>query len=244
MVGISSTPAPEPAPPPGDAVVVLPISRTPVVDAVVTVMKSPVGAHVGLLHVADDDGARSHLHMAWHFRLKNEPAPASEAFWVEPRFDDLELADVGTSARLIARRHEDGRVPYGFPLADARFDTEGSLELNQSYGLTCATFVILIFAHAGITLLDAATWDRDRSDARKREDLAAHTFLVDELRKNPESLEHAELVAANVTCTRIRAEEVAAASGMTVPPVAFARAEPQGRRMLQIVQAPPASVVP
>lgn len=221
-----------------EAVTLTPLSTAPVADAVVTVCKSPVGAHVGLLYRVDDAGARRHLHLAFHFLLKNDEAPEADALWVAPRLDDIALADVRASAQLIARRHEDGRVPYAFRRGAHFSATTGALELNGSLGLTCATFLNLVFAHAHVPLLDAATWEEGRSPERRAEDEAAQRRLVTYLRQTAGAAKHAELVEKEVPCTRIRAEEVAAASGMTGHPIAFARAEPEGVRILAAVQAP------
>lgn len=226
------------------ALTVAPMSKTPDKDAVVTVMKGSVGAHTGLLYVANDDGARRHLHLAWHFLLKDDEAPPADAFWVEPHLDDLALADLRTSAHLIAKRHEDGRVPYALRPVDAHFSIAGALQLNKSLGLTCATFVILVFAHARIHLVETTTWEHARSPERKLEDDAAQSRLVGYLRKEPDAQKHADLVEADIGCTRIRAEEVAAASGMVGHPITFGRAEPQGRRVLRIVHAPIAPAEP
>ena len=205
--------------------------------AVVTVMEGAVGAHVGLDYQdADDEGARRHLHLAWHLRLENAPVPPDDAFWVEPRLTEAQLDDVAVAAHLIAKGQQDGRVPYALDPADAQFQPDGTLQLNQSLGLTCATFIVLVFGHAGIELLDTITWDQDRSDERKREDEDAQHRLVKYLRDNPASRAHADLVEGQVGCTRIRAEEIAAALGMTGHPIPFMRAEPEGRCVLQTIR--------
>ncbi len=227
-----------PVEPTSEAVTLTPVTTAPMADAVVTVCKSPVGAHVGISYRVDDDGARRHLHLAFHFLLKDDEAPDANALWVAPRLDEIALADVRASARLIARQHQGGRIPYALQRGAAFSDTTGALELNGALGLTCATFVEGVFAHAHIPLLDAETWDDGRSLERLAEDEAAQRFLVTHLRKTAGAEEHAELVAKEVPCTRIRAEEVAAASGMTGHPIPFVRAEPEGLRILAAVQAP------
>lgn len=221
-----------------DSVVLAPMSTPPDADAVVTVCKSPVGAHAGLSYRSDDAGARRHLHLAFHFALRNDEAPSADALWVAPRLDEFALADVRRSAQLIARRHADGRVPYAFQQGAARFSFTGALELNGSLGLTCATFLDLVFAHAGVRLLDHATWEDGRAVERRAEDEAAQKRLVKYLRQMAGAEKHAALVEKEVPCTRIRAEEVAAASGMVGHPVPFARAEPEGARILAEVLAP------
>ena len=234
-----------PVEPTSEAVTLTTVTTAPMADAVVTVCKSPVGAHVGLFYRVDDAGARRHLHLAFHFLLKDDRAPDVDALWVAPRLDEIALADVRASAHLIARRHKDGRVPYAFHKGDAHFSaTTGALELNGSLGLTCATFIDLVFAHAHVPLLDSTTWDEARSPERRAEDEAAQRFLVMHLRKKPGAEKHAELVEKEVPCTRIRAEEVAAASGMTGHPIPFVRAEPEGVRILAAVQAPRKPLAP
>jgi hypothetical protein len=210
-------------------------TKDPIVeDAVVAVMRGAVGAHIGVLYRAGHGEAHRHLHLAWHFQLRDEDVSAlpSGAFWVEPELDELALSDVRASARLIALRHKDGRIPYAFRQEDARFELDGVLRLNNSRGLTCATFALLVFAHAGVELLDVADWET-RSPERRREDEEAQARLVAILRSRPESREHAERIATEVG--RIRAEEVAAASGLRGHPVAFLRAEEQGRFVREVV---------
>lgn len=211
------------------------VAEKPIVDAAITVMEGAVGAHVGILYVADDEGRRRHLHLAWHNQLKDEESPSDDAFWIEPAMDELVLSDVRASAALIARRHKDNRVPYAFHVADAAFDPKGILQLGNSRGLTCATFVLLVFAHVNFQLLDAGTWDRDRSPERKKEDEEAQKFLTKQLRRVDET--HADLVAKEIGCTRIRAEEVAAASGIAGHPIAFLTAQPHGRHLLALWSA-------
>ena len=239
MTGVAAAPV-EPA---KETVTLTPMSTAPMADAVVTVCKGEVGAHVGLSYRTDDAGVRRHLHLAFHYLLKNDEAPLPDALWVAPRLDDIALADVRASAKLIARRHEDGRVPYAFQKGAARFSVEGALELNGSLGLTCATFLDLVFAHANISLLDEATWEEGPSPKRREEDEAAQRRLIEYLRnwRTPGAAKHADLVEKQEMkkpCTRIRAEEVAAGSGMTGHPIPFARAEPEGARVLAAVQAP------
>lgn len=231
--------------PTSEAVTLMPVTTAPMADAVVTVCKSPVGAHVGISYRIDDAGARRHLHLAFHFLLADDEAPDVDALWVAPGLDEIELADVRASAHLIARRHKDGRVPYAFHKGAAQFSAiTGALELNGSLGLTCATFLDLVFAHAHVPLLDAATWEEGRSPKRRAEDEAAQRLLVTYLRRTAGAAKHAELVEKEVPCTRIRAEEVAAASGMTGHPIPFVRAEPEGVRILAAVQAPSKPTAP
>lgn len=221
-----------------DVVVLRPASERPSGDVAVTVMPGAVGAHVGLLYHAAHPRMYRHLHLEWHFRLRSDSAPPAASFWVNPGLDEFESSDVSASARLIWERHEDGRIPYGFS-PDAHFDRAGTLTLGESRGLTCATFVLRVFEHANVPLVETITWDEGRTAERRQEDEAAQARLVSYLRAREESRSHAELVAGEIGCTRVRAEEVAAASGMTGRPVQFLRAEPVGRQVLREVAMTP-----
>ena len=174
------------------------VTEHPAHDAVVTVMRGAVGAHVGILYRADDDGKRRHLHLADHYSLRDDESIA-DAFWVDPVLDELAVSDLGASARLIAKRYKDNRVPYAFNQKDAKVADDGILRLNQSLGLTCATFVLLVFDHAGISLIEVSTWE-DRTVERKLEDDAAQARLVRHLQTRDPP--HAQRVAQEIGCAR------------------------------------------
>jgi hypothetical protein len=178
------------------------------------------------------------LHLAWHYDLRDDEQPFDEGVWFVPALDEDSLLDVRTSARLIARTRGEGRVPYGFARADAHYDARGTLVLGASLGLTCSELVLIVFQHAGVDLLDEATWDTGRSKERRVEDDCAQTELLGYLERSrdPEARAQADRVRAQVgVCTRIRAEEVAAGSGLADQPVSYARAEPIGREVLDRV---------
>ena len=219
------------------AVVLNPMSTVPPEPAVVTIEANEFIAHVGLLYQFDDAQPQRHLHLAGHLSLHDDRAAPPEAFWVEPRLSEDELESVADTAHLIATRHQDGRIPYAFDPADAQF-ADGTLQLNQSRGLTCATFIILLFEYVGISLVNKETWEQHRSEKRKREDAEIQRKLVKHMQRarDPDVRAHADQLAGEVGVTRIRAEEVAAASGMPGHPIPFARAEPEGRRVLAMVR--------
>jgi hypothetical protein len=170
-----------------------------------------------------------HLHLAFHHRLCDEPWASTPAKWVVPAYADP-THSVRTLAALLARRHEDGQVPYALDPANASIDpANGEVRLRESLGLTCSTFVVRLFEGARVPLVVESSW-QTRTDARREEDLNAQTRLVSYLRKYDEA--HAQAVAAQVGCTRIRAEEVAAASGLPGQPKHFAEVEAPGRQLL------------
>lgn len=150
--------------------------------------------------------------------------------WITPGFTDP-LGFVRSLATLVANRHADGHVPYALRAANATFArSSGEIRLNESIGFTCSTFVLRLFSSTGITLIDEPTWETGRSEARIEEDTAAQKKLVEFLRDRDPA--HAAAVEREIGCTRIRAEEVAAASASTKPPVTFSDVVEVGARLL------------
>jgi hypothetical protein len=168
------------------------------------------------------------VHLAFHHLLKEEAA-SDRWGWIETDVVDEKLRLVAAFARRVHRTHRDGKVPYALRLGSTRLDRSGRLLLGRSdHGLTCASFVVLVFREMGVELLQVDTWEQ-RSEERLAEDVAAQEALVKLLlEQNPQ---HAAAVASEVGCLRFRPEEVAAASASPPRPVEFGRAEDLGRQV-------------
>jgi len=214
-----------------DVAVLQPPKPEPTQDAVVFITSGLVGSHVGLSYIAHDDGTRARLELAWHLQLRHDEGAGTEA-WVQPAIDEFALSNVRMSAGLIASKRRDGSVPYAFARNDAHYREDGTLQLGASLGLTCATFVLLVFEHARVPLIDEASWGQPRTE-RTTQDTAAQEELVAAMRRDPRFQDHASSLSAQVGSIRIRAEEVAAASGLDAHPIAFARAAPAGASLLE-----------
>ena len=188
----------------------------------VLLVPGAIGLHVGVwLHLG---GAPVFLHLAWHLDLRCE-APSEPAWWVVPQLSRAAQLLVSRRAAMVAVAHERGEVPYALNGRDVRFDDQGALLLGGRHGLTCASFVAVLFESAGVPLVDIDTWNQ-RDAARLAEDEDAQRRLVAALRQ--EHPEQAERVAPEIGCARLRPEEVAAASGMEPRPVAFPAAAAAG----------------
>lgn len=207
------------------------------VPAAVTLGPSPVHTHAGVLYQHAEDGAVRHLHLAWHHRLYDESGLPEGGGWIEPTLPAHVLDNVAFVAGLVAKRAEHGTVPYGLALARAHLDDNGGVVLDGELGLTCATFVMIVFARVGVILLDRITWDTLPDAARRREDETHQKLLVAHLRRTPGARDHADRVANEVGCTRFRAEEVAAATALSPIPVSYALTEPVGRALLPHVKS-------
>lgn len=207
------------------------------VPAAVTLGPSQVHTHAGVLYQRAEDDAVRHLHLAWHHLLLDDSGLPRKTGWIEPALPASVLDDVAFAAGLIARRTENGTVPYGLALEGASLDDRGVVVLDGERGLTCATFVMIVFAKVGVALLDRPTWDTGPDPARRAEDEKHQRALVAHLRRTRGAQQHAERVAQEVGCTRFRAEEVAAATACATRPVAYGLAEPAGRALLPHVKS-------
>lgn len=213
-----------------EGIEVRPITETPPHVAVVCVTSGLVGAHVGIWY-EDATAHRRALHQAWHCRLLDEGCDEhsfDDGSWVIPSLDENEARDLGWAARKVARNRGDGRVPYGFARRDARFRDDGSLDLADSSGLNCSALVILVFELASVPLLDEESWSTQRTADREAEDREAEETLLNALPFYQQEKLQNELGAA-----RVRAEEVAAASGLSGRPVPFERCAPAGAALLE-----------
>jgi hypothetical protein len=199
------------------------VSAHPAGRGAVAITRGEIGLHVGIVFRASDQRCRI-LHLAWHYRLRNEEALDGWAF-VAPLLDPVELQVLAGFCALLGAVRP--RIPYGLQFSASRFDDDGRFIPGPGEtGLTCTTFVMAIFEWAVMPLLVRESWKvRD-------EDIAAQRALVSMLRETKDADDgHVIAVEAEVGCMRFRSEEAAAASAMPVRPVHFDEAELAGARV-------------
>jgi len=161
--------------------------------------------HAGVVYL--HGSAVSVLHLGWEDSLSR--AWKWPRFWAAPDVEPERLSVVAGLCRLIwARFQKTKRFPYGLKF-NASFDADGRLQLREGRGLTCATFVLAVFASAGITVVNERDWP-----VRKDDDEA---FLRD-----AERFASSELLAAlreeiAKGCQRFRPEEVLGAFACVIP---------------------------
>jgi hypothetical protein len=193
--------------------------------------------HVGLAY--RERGEIRFVHLAWHYQLSSSELDGC-AWVVSPLSNELAML-VSARCRRIARKFRDG-LPYAPRFLASKFDDNAVLVLGDGeHGFTCATFVLAVFHHAGLPLIQFATWPvrsedsmfcdrivgsliKSLSHLRTKREIyeqvgdAKHAKLVDDLRKRELDLErHIENVKSEPLSARFRPEEVAAASSMAGP---------------------------
>lgn len=194
------------------------------------IVPSPLaGAHCGFVYAPDDSSARKVLHLAFHHDFRDGPSDNEQ--WIFPEIDDDEQRILANRVRLLAKRATEQKVPYSYTTTEVTIDDQGIIQANSPYGLTCATFVMLVWEKAGIPLLDNPSWTAGRSAARRAKDAEVFVKVVQELQKR--DFDHAERVRQNPDCVRFRAEEVVAGSAWRQRPISFCDAELAGAMLLQ-----------
>jgi len=212
---------------------------------------SQVGAHVALWYSCEPPGSRRLLHQAWHY-LTCDDTPAEflarghgcgPVVMVVPTLDEDEGEHLRLMCIVVAQRLRKTRgIGYAIDSHDVKLRLDGSFDMGASRGVTCATFVLKIFQALSIPFLLENTWKEITDQDRLNEDKTAHKAVVAGLRATArkttdrqdreEIEEHARAIEAEIDAPRVRAEEIAAASGLTPRPGTYATVEPPGRAVL------------
>jgi hypothetical protein len=171
------------------------------------------------------------LHLERHHRLTSGEVPRGY-HWIDPPGIHPVLAVL--FARLcskIANNYGPGGrlLEYAFRYDDGRFDkTTGALASANGKGLTCATFVLAVFASYAFPLLRVEEWQEREGDREWREKIIGWMKGC---------MDEAHLAAirdeSNTGCARFRPEEVVAASASRDRPAGFAYSEELGKRIVE-----------
>jgi|SRR5580704_6915066 hypothetical protein len=191
--------------------------------------------HIGILYKDPDDAGAvtRELDLRWHHVLGSRAVRVeSSYFWAAPSMEpEIAFVIAKLCARIATRYGERGRgIAYALRYAGGRFDAGTGVFMSASgRGLTCATFVMAVFASRGIDLLRWAEWPE------REDDRVWQQHIVEHLRRTGAGEEHVEAVNDEATrgCARFRPEEVAAAGTARALPVGFADAERAGQEIVQ-----------
>ncbi|PHN30112.1 hypothetical protein [Pseudomonas sp. ICMP 460] len=204
----------------------------------VLISGSEAQRHVGFFL---KDGQEPELiHLAWHMRLSNN----STSEYVDrfgkfvayecQNFLDEQAEDIVSFVKTIWRKNR-FNVPYGIgsDSFSTFFDGEGSVS-NRSpgSGLTCATFLMSVFASQLYPVICESTWQKRPEDEEWQE------MVLAELSKKPELADHvAELRKIASSAFRYRPEEVAACSALyDSTPIVYSDAVIFGEQLLDRVR--------
>ncbi|MBI1826972.1 MAG: hypothetical protein HY287_08305 [Planctomycetes bacterium] len=193
----------------------------------------PTQRHIGILHRNRETNQVLLLDLAWHLKLRNDP-PEDDYIWVDPPISPREATQVAMICRKVWRANRRRKVPYGFSAPNDSFDEETSEFLvgPTKFGLTCATFVLAIFHHAGLVLIDRETW------VHRNDDTIFQQQVIRALAEGgTASKEHISHLESEVGCIRIRPEEVGSASAQSPWPVKFMDAVRLAEQILNLLNS-------
>lgn len=168
--------------------------------------------HAGIVFKANDNSLHL-LEQAWHHKIRSAPAGAFlsnyglTAYCIPDLLDDRAEAVCGL-CRKISNQIVNGKlsVPYSLKLAEnSEFSLEsGLLKLGAGHGLTCVTFVSLVFKSAKVPIVRMGNWPIRKADEK------VHLRLLERLKADA-TPEHVKRVSKEVRCARVRPEEIAGA---------------------------------
>jgi hypothetical protein len=157
-----------------------------------------------------------------------------DTWWVELS-SSISMDEQEQLAGLCERvwKRNKRNIPYGFRYSATKFAYSGEIEKGEDeFGLTCATFVLAVFASLGIKILDLSSWPAD---------LPAYHERFAEIRRLHEKYgapkEALEAMAAQMNAVRYSPLEVAAGSMEGTLPVTHAQASSQAQVLLTELQA-------
>ena len=182
---------------------------------------------IGSLHIGigyfDETLGWCLAHQAWHNDLVLQQIRGRESgyIWVLPILAEDDADSLRAAVRLFCFTnglHAVGdriAVPYGFSAyigwlraVDARIEIP-----PNGVGLNCATFVLAIYHHAVVDLVDLTDWPSREADTAVQGIIVANLAIADS--------EQAEKVRAEIGNIRVRPEEVAGASICESQPARF-----------------------
>jgi hypothetical protein len=131
---------------------------------------------------------------------------------------------IATICRKIAREHSSAGLPYAISYS-AKVARNGDVILtSEGDGFTCSTFVLAVFAGAGLDLVDDEGWPLRAEDAQVQQGAV-------DLLTGKASLDHIEAQVRQIgVAKRLQPTEVAAAASIAAScPNPFSIIEPISR---------------
>ncbi|MCU0654746.1 MAG: hypothetical protein MUF64_05485 [Polyangiaceae bacterium] len=170
--------------------------------------------HTGILF-EHSDGSMMLLHLASHQTLRMNQ-PTRKNGWVRARIPKERLEQVAALCERIWHKHGTN-IPYGFRYVATRFSRAGEFKKGLGTGetgLTCATFVLAVFASVGLDLLRLEEWEKRPEDGARFEEIL-NTF-----KEGGVPAPALAIMKQQIDAVRYRPLEVAGGS-MFTPPASF-----------------------
>lgn len=176
--------------------------------------------HLGLAYVLPGEHVQ-HVHLAWDRDLRE--GWRWTGLWAVPAVPRGRLAMVaGRCRRIWHRQKYEQEVRYGLAYGGNAFDWFGRFRpTNATFGLTCATFALAVFADEKIELVDTSSWP-------ERPDIAAELTVLAK-QHGPPDVAATMAAEAAAGAKRILPHEVFGACLLDRLPAGFADASGTGQ---------------
>jgi hypothetical protein len=175
---------------------------------------------------ADDERATTIIDFAWENTVRVDKW-TEHVLWAVPSVDPEVLYEAGTLARHAATKWVESKtLPYGLVYAGSRFElgTGQFVAAPESTGITCASFVLVLFESCSVSLVKGDTWPvRKDDDLAWLENFVGHPMY--------------DRLASDIAngAKRIRPEEVAAACAIDHANVSFDEAKAHVPAVLSLI---------
>jgi len=198
-------------------------------DVVIDLPPGMFGFSHEVLALMAPSGEVTLLHLAFHRDMKAGP-PGPAYSWLELPIHRKRLPAIRALCRRLVERYVGGSdgIPFGVRYAGARFAlSDGHFLPHDGHGLTCATFVLAVFASHGFPLLKIEEWP-EREDDREW-----HAHVLNMLHDHCATQEEIRAVKDERGCARFRPQEVAAAGAVDELPLRFEEARRIGELLVE-----------
>jgi len=186
--------------------------------AAVAILRGDGISHAGVFYRDDQQNPTRVVHFGRHNWPIEDELAAEGWQWMPPHvdIDQLLLDQAAAMCQRVAKNIGNRRIPYGFAKGASYINGDGLVVIEgASVGLSCSTFVMILFERVRIFLLDAASWQPRDDDEDDRRELLPYIALKDPT--------HASLLTTEVDCLRFRPMDVVAAFGFEPRPMSFER---------------------
>ena len=185
--------------------------------------------HVGLLIQVEGEGVRL-CHLARHKHLRDD-RNVSGYSWLQSPLSREERRNVLFFVDGIMRVNKNEGIPYAPGYSGAYFDARTYRYFRNiaGDGLTCATFIIAIFEHLKLPLLQCDTWEFRDGDA------VIMQGIISDIESGSQHVagieDHITAIRSQPADVRYRPEEVAAGVASTDAPLDFLTAANRGEHI-------------
>lgn len=211
------------------------ISREFIPDVAPAIIRFSNGTHHnGILYRNADDKVFI-THFAWDSDLRNDEYQGNY-YYADMKITKSEAKWIAAFVGEVASADDNARIPYMIvDDPDVIFDSNGKWRpIDDFSGLTCATYVMIVFRCANSPLADTSTWPI------RNEDDVAQSTLVRRLAQDASTAHLAQYQQDKIgKCPRVRPEEVVGAALNSTLPASFQEAEKNGEWVITVISASP-----